>query len=74
MADKNDRTANSVPGAYYVDETCIGCELCVNTAPEVFAMNGDAKAYVKKQPAPEDLEDTRISMESCPVEAIGDDG
>ncbi len=74
MADKNNKIADNVPGAYYVDETCIGCGLCVSTAPEVFEMNADDKAYVKKQPDPADLDGVKTSLESCPVEAIGDNG
>ena len=31
----------------YIDEdVCIGCELCVNTAPEVFRMKEDSIAEV----------------------------
>ena len=74
MADKNIKVPENVAGSYYVDDTCIGCGLCVSTAPEVFEMNGDDKAYVRKQPSPEELDGARTSMESCPVDAIGDNG
>ena len=51
-------------------ETCIGCELCVETCPEVFEMDGDI-AVVKLDPAPEDCVETcRTAAEDCPVDAI----
>lgn len=74
MAERAKRLPDNVPGKYYVDENCIGCNLCVNTAPTVFAMNAQDKAYVQKQPEDSELADVRAALESCPVEAIGDDG
>jgi ferredoxin len=51
-------------------EACIGCELCVQTCPEVFEMQGD-KAEVIAEPVPEDAEDTcKEAAENCPVDAI----
>ena len=74
MADKSRKVAENVPGKYYVDEECILCNDCVERAPENFA-NGDQYAYVKKQPAnPDEEEQCQDAMDSCPVNAIGDDG
>ena len=76
MAKKEDRFDNNVPGRYYVDEQCINCEHCVETAPINFAEDEDGDhAYVCKQPG-SSAEDNlaRQAMEECPVEAIGDDG
>lgn len=74
MADRAKRIPDNVPGKYYVEEGCIGCNLCVNTAPSVFAMNADEKAYVAKQPEEGELQDVQAALESCPVSVIGDDG
>lgn len=74
MADKTNKVPGSAAGAYYVDESCIGCGLCVSTAPDVFEMNSDDKAFVKKQPTPDELDGVKTSLESCPVSAIGEDG
>ncbi|GAB4365980.1 MAG: ferredoxin [Spirochaetales bacterium] len=74
MADKANRIPDNVPGKYYVDESCIGCNLCFSTAPSVFAMNADEKAYVMKQPDESELADVQAALDSCPVSAIGDDG
>ncbi len=52
------------------EETCIGCEACVDICPEVFEMSGD-KAIVKVNEVPADLIDScREAAENCPVEAI----
>ena len=76
MADRDSKTAGNVPGPFYVDDNCIDCGVCVETAPNNFAQNEDEGfAYVTKQPqGEEELQACREAMEECPVEAIGDDG
>lgn len=52
------------------EETCIGCEACVDTCPEVFEMASD-KAVVKMSEVPEHLiASCKEAAENCPVEAI----
>ncbi len=47
-----------------------GCELCVQTCPEVFEMQDDL-AVVKVDTVPADAEETcRQAVEECPVECI----
>lgn len=51
-------------------DLCTGCELCVDTCPEVFEMDDDV-AKVIVPVVPEDAEDAATeSAESCPAEAI----
>ena len=51
-------------------DLCTGCELCVDTCPDVFEMEDDI-AIVIADPVPEDVEDdAQESAESCPAEAI----
>ena len=51
-------------------DLCTGCELCVETCPDVYEMQDDI-AVVKVDVVPEDLEDdVREAAESCPAEAI----
>ena len=51
-------------------DTCTGCELCVETCPEVFEMQNDT-AGVKADVVPAEAEETcRQAAEECPVEAI----
>jgi len=76
MADIEDKYPDNVPGKYYVDEECIDCDLCRQTAPGNFERNEDeGYSYVYKQPVNADEEELCIeALEGCPVEAIGDDG
>ena len=76
MADKANKWETNVAGKFYVDQQCIDCDLCRETAPAFFARNDEGGySFVQKQP--EDDEGTAQCMEAiegCPVEAIGNDG
>ena len=37
MADPESRLSDNVPGKYYVDDQCIDCDACRETAPDFFA-------------------------------------
>lgn len=76
MADIDEKTPLNVPGKFYVDSSCIDCDLCRETAPENFGRDDDeGVSYVKNQPSnDEELNACMEAMEGCPVEAIGDDG
>ncbi|MCX5697445.1 MAG: ferredoxin [Candidatus Omnitrophica bacterium] len=55
-------------------EVCIGCTLCTQICPEVFKMHED-KSTVYVNPVPEKLKDScRQAVESCPVNAITQEG
>ena len=76
MADKANKNPENVPGAYFVDSQCIDCDLCRQTAANNFDRNASSGyAFVKKQPTTaEERAQCTEAKESCPVEAIGDDG
>jgi len=76
MADAANRYPENVPGKYYVDNQCIDCDLCRETAPDNFQRNDDGGySFVHKQPAsPEEEGRCKEAKEGCPVEAIGDNG
>jgi ferredoxin len=76
MADRANKVPGSRPGPFYVDRECIDCDLCREVAPENFERNEDEGfSYVYKQPET-DEERARCAeaRDSCPVEAIGNDG
>ncbi len=51
-------------------ELCTGCELCVNTCPDLFEM-GESTAKPKVELVPEAGEDcAKQAAEDCPVSAI----
>jgi ferredoxin len=76
MADVANKYAENVAGKFYVDDQCIDCDLCRETAPANFKRNDDGgHSYVYKQPeTPEEESLCKEAMEGCPVEAIGSDG
>ena len=76
MAQIGDRWPDNLPGKFYVDEQCIDCDLCREVAPEFFRRNDDqGYSYVFNQPDSQDeVGECEEALESCPVEAIGDDG
>jgi ferredoxin len=76
LPDKNDKVKENVSGAYYVDSSCIDCDVCRDTAPENF-MRSDQNSYSFVFKQPETPEETALCEEAlacCPVEAIGNDG
>ena len=76
MPDRNDRLPENVPGAFYVDSSCIDCDVCRDTAPENFTRDDERQySFVYKQPAnARELAECEEAMSACPVEAIGNDG
>jgi ferredoxin len=76
MASKADRLSENAEGKYYVDSQCIDCDVCRVTAPLNFRRDED-KGYslVFQQPGNAEEEAAcQEAMDSCPVEAIGNDG
>lgn len=76
MADRNNKPAENVPGAYYVDDTCIDCDLCRSNSPDFFTRNDDGGyTYVERQPVtPEEVLQAEECRLACPTESIGNDG
>lgn len=73
MADRDQKVPENVPGRFYVDRTCIDCDLCRETAPGNFVRNdAEGYSYVAMQPRDAAEEAScRAALEECPVEAIG---
>jgi ferredoxin len=76
MADPHDKVPENVTGRFYVDATCIDCDLCRETAPQNFRRDDTGRrSYVFHQPLdPPQEAACRAALEECPVEAIGCDG
>ncbi len=75
MAELVNKYPQNAAGSFYVDDQCIDCDLCRETAPANFTRNDDGgHSYVYKQPeSPEEEALCKEAMAGCPVEAIGDD-
>jgi ferredoxin len=76
MADVANKYPENTGGKYYVDNQCIDCDLCRETAPDNFKRNDDGGySFVYKQPEnPDEEARCKEAKEGCPVEAIGDNG
>ncbi|MDX2110470.1 MAG: ferredoxin [Verrucomicrobiota bacterium] len=76
MADKSNRFPENATGKFFVDDQCIDCDLCRETAPDYFKRNDDGGySFVFNQPSSEEgIAQCMEALEGCPVEAIGDDG
>jgi len=76
MASTTERLTQNVLGRYYVDASCIDCDLCRTTAPEFFRRDDELGfSVVHRQPVtPEELALAEEAREGCPSESIGNDG
>jgi len=76
MADLNRRLPQNVLGQFYVDDTCIYCDLCVEIAPTIFKeINEQGWAAVFNEPSTEaEIALAIAALEACPTESIGRDG
>lgn len=65
------RSKSNAPGKFYVDDTCINCDVCRWMCPNVFASNG-MRSVVQKQPEDGSNDELQAyaAMVSCPVGAI----
>ena len=76
MANTTERLPQNIAGRYYVDASCIDCDLCRSTAPDFFTRDDDTGfSIVHRQPiTPEELALAEEAREGCPTESIGNDG
>jgi ferredoxin len=76
MAELGERLAENATGRYYVDASCIDCDLCRNTAPGFFRRNDEiGLTVVYQQPvSAEELSQAEEARDGCPSDSIGNDG
>jgi ferredoxin len=76
MATLSDRNPDNAPGRYYIDSSCIDCDQCRTTAPELFARNAETGfSSVLKQPlTAEEVALAEEVLTACPTQSIGNDG
>ena len=76
MAAIDIKVSSNTAGTYYVDESCIDCDMCRSTAPHLFTREDSTGfSYVHRQPVTTAeiamAEDARLN---CPTDSIGNDG
>jgi ferredoxin len=72
LADPNRRHPENAPGPWFVDVRCISCDTCTDVSPDIFGRDAHRKAYVREH-RPDEEALFRSALESCPVEAVGDE-
>src|SRR6185503_5697777 len=65
------RLAENVAGNFYVDSTCIDCDLCRQIAPEVFTSAGDQSVVCRQPQTPVDELAALKALVTCPTASIG---
>jgi ferredoxin len=76
MANRNEKTEGTVAGRFYVDATCIDCDMCRGIAPATFRRNDEIGLSIAyRQPTSTEEENLATeAMTACPSESIGNDG
>jgi ferredoxin len=76
MANRNDRLVGNVSGFYYVDSSCIDCDMCRGDSPQFFRRDDEiGYSLVYRQPTtPEEFKQAEEAKNGCPTESIGNDG
>ena len=73
------RRPENVSGAFFVDSSCINCDVCRKIAPDTFAKIGPQSAVFSQPPSPSSLEDpttaaAAAALVSCPTASIHAEG
>jgi len=51
-------------------ETCIGCGVCAQVAPEVYEMQGDKAVAIAEEISEDKVDSAKEGADQCPVDAI----
>ena len=74
MATLSERLPQNAPGRFYVDSTCIDCDMCRTTAPQFFRRDDETGySYVHLQPVTQEEIALAEEARSCPTDSIGND-
>src|SRR5215470_9405005 len=75
MARAAEAIADNASGEFFVDRSCIDCDLCRQIAPGVFARSERAgQSFVARQPAVADEHRALMALVTCPTSSIGTRG
>jgi ferredoxin len=76
MADNANKQPENVAGKWYVDNTCVPCNSCMDEKPSCLKYSADeTHVYFSKQPeTPEELAAAQRALDVCPTGSIGNDG
>ncbi|PYV05923.1 MAG: MBL fold metallo-hydrolase [Acidobacteria bacterium] len=65
------RRAENVPGDFYVDSSCIDCDLCRQISPDTFRREGEQSAVYHQPGASAEQLSALKALVTCPTASIG---
>src|SRR5262245_37212710 len=71
MANTKRAYAENVPGDFFVDDTCIDCDLCRQIAPPVFLEDSDHSIVYRQPETAAELHSAAMALVACPTGSIG---
>jgi glyoxylase-like metal-dependent hydrolase (beta-lactamase superfamily II)/ferredoxin len=72
MARLADRLAENVEGEFFVDQSCIDCDLCRQIAPLTFGQSRSGLSFVQRQPTGAgERRRAGMALVACPTASIG---
>ncbi len=71
MANPNRAYARNLSGNFFVDDTCIDCDLCRQIEPEVFTQDEDHSIVYHQPASPSEAHRAGMALVACPTGSIG---
>ncbi len=71
MANSNRAYADNIAGNFFVDDTCIDCDLCRQIAPSVFKEEDDHSAVYHQPNSKSETHRAGMALVACPTGSIG---
>jgi len=71
MAILNRAYPENIPGNFFVDDTCIDCDLCRQIAPTVFSEESDHSAVYHQPQSAAETQRAAMALVACPTGSIG---
>jgi glyoxylase-like metal-dependent hydrolase (beta-lactamase superfamily II)/ferredoxin len=71
MAQWSRRLPDNVPGRFFVDRSCIDCQICHQLAPETFRARGDQTVVYWQPTRPAQVHRALMALVACPTASIG---
>jgi glyoxylase-like metal-dependent hydrolase (beta-lactamase superfamily II)/ferredoxin len=71
MADLRKILIGNAPGEFFVDSSCIDCDLCRQVAPGIFREEGDVSVVARQPVTSEEVRRAEMALITCPTASIG---
>jgi len=71
MANPDFAYPENVPGSFFVDHTCIDCDLCRQIAPLVFKEESDHSSVFHQPQSDGEVHRAAMALVACPTASIG---